>query len=323
MPELPEVDTIRSSLNNLIAGQELVKIERLTPYCIDDPTGFFSAQNLANGHYQITAFRRHGKFLLCYLKVNGQIKPAASYLVLIFHMRMTGRLVYSSDLQAWPKHTHFVLHLKKQAQEAAYVNFHDVRRFGGVKVIALKDLAQERSLLNLAFDAWTLEKGLKEQLAACEPGEKEAVLRNFASAEADCLSEAAALERFVRTFKQKAKRNIKTCLLDQSLIAGLGNIYADELLFAAQIHPERLLADISEAELRQLFALIKPLLAKSISLGGTSFSDYVDGLGRKGNFAKELKVFKQAKQPCANCARPLSKSRIAGRGTHFCTHCQK
>lgn len=337
MPELPEVENIKLSLNNLLIGSEICALERLTPYCLNDENNYLSLENIRSKRYIIAGFRRHGKFLLCYLKAmtptaNKEL-TADNYSVLLFHMRMTGKLVYAADEQAWPKHTHFVFKLampavKEDAQSeaaradnnTAYLYFNDVRRFGGVKVMPLSSLAQDKSLLNLGMDALTLEKGLKAQLQDSAATTK--VLLNFAGEQPDKLSYEEAENTFVALFGKQKQRNIKACLLDQSLLAGLGNIYVDELLFAAKIHPDSIPAHLSDKQLRALFAEITPLLTKSVQLGGTSFSDYVDGLGRKGKFLHELKVFKREEQACLLCNTKISKIKTAGRGTHLCSKCQ-
>lgn len=116
---------------------------------------------------------------------------------------------------------------------------------------------------------------------------------------------------------------IKAALLNQKLIAGLGNIYADEVLWAARIRPDRPTQKVTETELKKLFVSINRIIKLAIKHRGTTFSDYVDSRGRKGNFSKFLKVYGRGGEKCPNCHNPLKKSKIAGRGTHYCPICQK
>jgi formamidopyrimidine-DNA glycosylase len=120
-----------------------------------------------------------------------------------------------------------------------------------------------------------------------------------------------------------SKRNIKTLLLDQSVVAGIGNIYADESLFASGIKPQRSSNSLSKEEIKKLRLSIIKILKKSIKYRGTSFSDYRDSYGEKGNFVKFLKVYGRSLKPCLKCGRILRKEKVAGRGTSWCDFCQK
>lgn len=112
-------------------------------------------------------------------------------------------------------------------------------------------------------------------------------------------------------------------MLNQSFIAGLGNIYTDEALFAAAISPERSADSLKEDEVEALYDSIRLVLQKGIAAGGTSFSDYRDARGEKGNFQEELQVYQQGGQECPRCGSIITKKKIAGRGTHYCPNCQK
>jgi len=121
----------------------------------------------------------------------------------------------------------------------------------------------------------------------------------------------------------KRKTRMKALLLNQAFLAGLGNIYADESLFAAGIHPLTPASRLTHARAKKLYDAIRGILTHAIQLGGSSISDYVNGRGERGWFQMEHRVYGREGQPCANCSRPIRKILVAQRGTHYCLHCQK
>lgn len=121
----------------------------------------------------------------------------------------------------------------------------------------------------------------------------------------------------------KRKTRMKALLLNQAFLAGLGNIYADESLFAAGIHPLTPASKLSKARAKKLYDAIRGILKHAIKLGGSSISDYVNGRGERGWFQMEHRVYGREGEPCANCGRPIRKILVAQRGTHYCPHCQK
>jgi formamidopyrimidine-DNA glycosylase len=121
----------------------------------------------------------------------------------------------------------------------------------------------------------------------------------------------------------KRKTRMKALLLNQTFLAGLGNIYADESLFAAGIHPLAIAERLSKARAEKLYQAIRGILAHAIQMGGSSISDYVNARGERGWFQMEHRVYGREGEPCANCARPIRKILVAQRGTHYCPHCQK
>ena len=116
---------------------------------------------------------------------------------------------------------------------------------------------------------------------------------------------------------------IKTALLDQRIVAGLGNIYADEVLFASSILPERLCCGLTQKEAAVLCEKIKLILTDAIAHKGTSFRDYIDGEGKKGGHQEFLQVYQREDLPCYVCGTAIRRVKIAGRSSHFCPHCQK
>jgi formamidopyrimidine-DNA glycosylase len=121
----------------------------------------------------------------------------------------------------------------------------------------------------------------------------------------------------------RRKTRIKPLLLNQTFLAGMGNIYADESLFAAGIHPLAIAGRLNAARAAKLYDAIRGILKHAIQLGGSSISDYVNGRGERGWFQMEHRVYGREGEPCANCGRPIRKILVAQRGTHYCPHCQK
>jgi formamidopyrimidine-DNA glycosylase len=123
--------------------------------------------------------------------------------------------------------------------------------------------------------------------------------------------------------QRRKKSNIKAVLLDQTTIAGVGNIYADESLWAAKIHPATLVKDLAAAKLESLFIELRRILQLSIEKGGSSDRNYVNAEGKRGSYLSFAQVFRKQGQPCPRCGTSIIKIRVAGRGTHLCPHCQK
>ena len=205
-------------------------------------------------------------------------------LTLIAHMRMTGRLNYYTDHQEPEKHTHVVFRL-----EQGEVHFSDVRKFGRIQAIPTP----------LCISGSTLCK------LGPEPLESE-------------FTPEVLKERF-----GKKKLPLKAALLDQHVLAGLGNIYVDESLFKAGISPERGVETLSEQEIFKLHQAIQTILQAGIDAQGTSFRDYRDANGEKGSFERELQVYGRGGEPCKVCGQTLERIRLAGRTTVYCSWCQK
>jgi formamidopyrimidine-DNA glycosylase len=136
----------------------------------------------------------------------------------------------------------------------------------------------------------------------------------------DPFSDEFTVEYLTRAFARKA--NIKGLLLDQSVIAGLGNIYVDEVLFAAGVHPTRRADTLTPGETAKIHAATRDILRRAIDLRGTTFDSYHDAFGETGQYQHQLQVFTRAGEPCPNCGTTIEKTRVAGRGTHACPTCQ-
>jgi len=202
---------------------------------------------------------------------------------LIAHMRMTGRLYYFPEAHAPEKHTHAVFEL-----DWGELQFTDTRKFGRIQAVPTARLGEVPALRRLGPEP--LEQSFTVQVL----GER------------------------LRPKKVK----LKAALLDQSVLAGLGNIYVDEALFVAGLHPERPAAALNDAELVKLHAAIQTVLWAGIESRGTSFRDYRDANGEMGSFQAKLNVYGRAGEPCRQCGRPLARLQLGGRTTVFCPECQ-
>jgi formamidopyrimidine-DNA glycosylase len=213
----------------------------------------------------------------------GSGKSARASLQWIVHLGMTGRLLVADASTPLPAHTHAILRLASGRE----LRFADPRRFG-------------RLSLHVA--------------AAGGPAAK------FAGSGQEPLLVSA--DEFAALFRHR-RTSIKAALLNQKLLHGVGNIYADESLFRAGIRPRRMAGRLTRAELDRLHGSVKSVLREAIALGGSSVSDYVDASGEPGFFQLEHKVYMRTGQPCLVCGTPIRRIILAGRGTHYCPHCQK
>lgn len=234
--------------------------------------------------WEITGLRRRGKYLLIDLV---QASDPAEGALLMVHLRMTGKLLYRTEEIEPTKHTHLRFSLK--GENIAWLDFEDVRRFGRV---------------------WLL------------PAFGELENPGLASLGPEPLSAEWSLESFWDIL-QRRRTSIKAVLLDQTVVAGIGNIYCDEALFRAGISPDRPSNSLNEEETARLQEAVRYVIKEGIGHRGTSFRDYVDGLGGKGYFQQHLQVYRRNGQKCTVCGETIVKRKIAGRGTHICPQCQK
>ena len=293
MPELPEVETVR---RDLLANLLDKKITGVT--VLNDKTVSGSIKNflkILSGSFFVDILRR-GKLLIF------KLKQKDSYLLV--HLKMTGQLIYLSDnsmiagghsLRAQSfeksvggklpnKHTRVIINFKDKSR----LFFNDLRKFGYMRVVN------------------------KEELETF-------IAKNYGP---EPLSADFTLVGFNAQLKRR-RRSIKAVLLDQKVVAGLGNIYVDEVLFAAGVRPMRLAAELTKPEITKIYQAILKILPQAIKYRGTTFSNYVDSQGKKGNFSTKLQVYGRGKEKCYRCGRELIKTKIAGRGTHYCSYCQK
>ena len=235
----------------------------------------------------IKNIRRYGKALIIDLD-NGKS--------LMIHLRMTGQLIYDGKERYAAGHPseNFVAKLpNKQTRvifelENGTLYFNDQRKFGFVKVLNTKEVENDPFIKKLAKEPW--------QMKAPDFYEK----------------------------LQKHSAPIKAVILDQTIIAGLGNIYTDEALFRAKIHPKTKANKLTKKEAEDLLEAAKYVMEKSIESGGSTLKDYKKADGTKGDYLdKFAQVFNKQDQPCPRCKTKIEKIKVAGRGTHVCPNCQK
>lgn len=284
MPELPEVETIMRGLAPVLQGQTLLRIEqRRANLRTPFPASF--VERLTGR--RIDALSRRGKYILIDLN-DGQ--------VLIIHLGMTGRFQVENngrslgaaefyyDGPRQPKHDHVVFHLTN----GAVVTYNDARRFGFIDVTARLHLDDHPALAKLGAEP--LGNGLDAALIM-----------------------AAA---------QSSARPLKALLMDQCVVAGLGNIYVSEALFRAKLHPERSSKSLKSHEAGLLVDEIKAVLNEAIAAGGSTLRDFAHADGRSGAFQERFFVYDRAREPCLRCGHPISRLIQSGRSTFFCAVCQ-
>jgi len=289
MPELPEVETVRRGLSEFLPGLTLAGAEA------DWPKSFPNAPADVRAFLvgaRITSVRRRAKVLI--------IDLSSDY-SLVIHLKMTGQLVFvapharfgaghpnDSLINKLPdKSTHVTLSFTN----GSHLYFNDQRKFGWVRLMPTIEVP------NLDF----MKKVGPEPLAA-----------DFTAAD------------FAKRIKKRSGTTIKAALLDQTVVAGIGNIYADESLWGAKIHPATRVKDVSDAKLKKLFTELRYVLELSIEKGGSTDRNYVNAEGKKGSYIDFARVFRKEGQPCPRHPGTLIiKTRVAGRGTHLCPVCQK
>jgi formamidopyrimidine-DNA glycosylase len=288
MPELPEVETVRAGLARLLPGRVIKSVAN------DTEKGFPNAPSDVRQFLvgaEVTDVRRRAKVLL--------IELSSKY-TLVTHLKMTGQLVFhSAEVHFGAGHpsASLVRELPDKSTrvtldftDGSKLFFNDQRKFGWMRLMPTVEVP------NIDF----MKKVGPEPL------------------------EVQFTWQIMRDRLQRRKNtNIKAALLDQSVIAGVGNIYADESLWGAKLHPSTLVKDVSDAKIKVLHRALVDVLTLSIQKGGSSNHTYVDAEGNKGSYMTFANVFRREGQPCPRCGTIIEKTRVAGRGTHSCPHCQR
>jgi formamidopyrimidine-DNA glycosylase len=233
---------------------------------------------------RILQVRRVGKHIVFDLeRISRRKRNPIQHGQWIVHLGMTGRMQVTTPDAELAKHTHAVVKLTSGRE----VRFVDPRRFGRLAVVRV--------------DSQTGGQGF------AAPGDE------------PLISES---ERFISLFRGR-KTPIKSALLNQKLLSGVGNIYADEALFRSGIRPRRRASSLTREQLRKLHAAVQEVLREAIALGGSSVSDYVNADGEEGFFQLQHRVYGREGEPCLVCSTPIKRVVIAGRSSHYCSRCQK
>lgn len=284
MPELPEVETIVRTLAPQVLERRIADAAALHPRVLQ--AGADLLPRLRGG--RVLRLSRRGKLLLMHVRP-GPVQAAAlgaSELILAFHLKMTGRFFVHPEGTAPLKHTRLVIDL----EGAGRLFFDDMRTFGYCRIMLPHELAQ--------WPFW----------AALGPEPLDMPAKALAA-------------HFARVFAGR-RAAIKAVLLNQEVVAGVGNIYADEALFQAGINPARRAADVPRQRLSALATALQAILRRAIEECGSSIRDYRDALGNAGAFQNAFAVYGRKGELCLSCGAPLEFCRIAGRATVFCPRCQ-
>lgn len=302
MPELPEVETIARDLRGLIVGKRIASFtsewERLTE---PEPPELV-AQRLAGT--TVTGVRRRGKLAVLDLDTG---------LSLVISLRMTGRLLFRAPGAPDDR----FLRGRIRFDDGTELRFADTRKFGRM-VLVLSDVVSEA-----ARDGRRPGRPLQ---TSPRPGGRALPRRAAPLYErlgVEPLASAFTARVLAALLRARGRSRLKPLLLDQTVIAGIGNIYANEALFRARLHPLRRAGELRPEQLRALWRAIRATLRRAIRLRGSSIDDYVDARGERGRMHEEFLVHGREGEPCPRCGRAIRKSYVAGRGTYCCPNCQR
>ncbi len=288
MPEGPEIETIRRGLETSIVGQTIVSVEVLWAKSWQAP---ISLANQMIVGARVQQVRRRAKVLL--------IELDRDY-TLMFHLKMTGQVVLVKPGGERYAGGHPTLSMQRTLPDSSTrvvfefasgdrLYFNDQRKFGWIKAVP------------------TAEVELDPLVARLGP---------------EVLSSEFTAGYLGAQLARRKGAPVKAVILDQSTVGGIGNIYADESLHLARLHPSRLGGSLSGAEVKRLRVALRDIMTAGIEHGGTSFAHYVNSLGGTGDYLEHARVFRREGQLCEVCGTIIEKIRVAGRGTHVCRKCQ-
>lgn len=287
MPELPEVETVRRGLSYLIIGKTIASEMHNTPKGFPNTEVDVNAFMLGG---TITAIRRRAKVLM--------IDLSTGYSLLI-HLKMTGQLVFVGGTRFGAGHPNDSLvnelpdtstRVSITFTDGTQLFFNDQRKFGWMRLMPTSEIPHTPFMLKVGP----------------EP-----------------LSDSFTSDELKARLARRPKTNIKAALLDQTVIAGVGNIYADESLWGAKIHPQRLVNSLTDQEITELYTEMRAVMNLAVEKGGSSNHTYVNAEGKKGSYMDFARVFRREGLTCPRCGTTIEKLRVAGRGTHICPFCQQ
>jgi formamidopyrimidine-DNA glycosylase len=278
MPELPEVETIRSQLEKLIVGKKIEEVEVGLPRMVKLPLDRFRKSVVGS---RVKSVKRRAKILIFDLSNSWSI---------LIHLKLSGRLIFRKKGEALKDEDTKWNHLIYYFSDGSKLFHNDLRQFGYVKLIETDKL---------------IDFFKKEKLGP-EPLEKDFTFGDF-----------------LAILKRKPKTKIKQFLMDQQNIAGIGNLYSDEILFFAKVHPLRKIADLKPEESKKIFEGIKKILPEALKFQGSSVDLYLTAFGKEGEYAPRLKVYGREGEKCEKCGRTIARLKIGGRSAHYCLKCQK
>lgn len=295
MPELPEVEVVRRGLSPAVTGARLSAIEVLDERALTRHTaGAADFVSRLEGRTTSGAARR-GKFLWLPL-------ADASDAIMV-HLGMSGQMLLRAPDAPRERHERIRLMIEHPQHGELAIVFADQRTFGSLAVDALIETRDGKP-------AWSVE------LPGTIPSQAAHIGRDLLDPHID---HGAVVEAFTRR-----RSAVKRVLLDQNIVSGIGNIYADEALWASQIHPETLSSSLMPSELRGLLEEVEGVLHKALAEGGTSFdAQYVNVNGQAGYFSRYLHSYGRTGEPCDRCGTPIKRIAFGNRSSHFCPRCQR
>ena len=300
MPELPEVETIVRGLNTKVLERTFVDVWTDFPKIIKKPRDFGQFKKEIKNK-KIQKIWRRGKNIIFNLTGNK---------VLLVHQKLTGHLLsgkWRQDGGVWKslipgpisddprnRFLHLIFFLDNNRQ----LGLSDLRKFAKVEIWDKNELENSKGFKSLGP----------------EPLEK-----NFTF---EKLKKALTKKKAAKGEPRQRRGKIKQILMNQEVIAGIGNIYSDEILWKARIHPFKDISKLTEAELKEIYTALQKILRKAIKLRGESISDFRDIEGRRGFFDKARKVYRREGEKCSRCGKIIKRLKLAGRSAHFCPKCQ-
>lgn len=308
MPELPEVQTVVSELNRKLKGLTIVNIEVNTPKIIAVGSAVVSniRKLLPNLGKKFSAAILGAKFVSVNRRAKMLIFTLNNRHSLLVHLKMTGQFIFEDVVQRKKtnshyrilnrataplvkmpsKHTHVVFHFSN----GSILYFNDIRQFGYIRLVTDKQLAE---------------------------------VKEFAQYGPEPLSKEFTQKLFIEQMNRRSKTSVKQALLDPKVVAGIGNIYSDEILFHAKVMPTRMVGSLSKKELEAIYQNISPVLKTAIKHKGSSVGDFIRTDGKWGSMGKHHFVYGRKGQPCKHCGTIIKSVKLGGRTSCYCPKDQK
>ena len=344
MPELPEVETIRIGLARLLPGQVIADVwhdwQKSFPNAPADVARFMVGA-------KIQSVRRRAKVLI--------IELSSEY-SLVIHLKMTGQLVFRGKVSFGAGHpTDSLIGELPDKSTRVIIEFYGDKKPRDLRLDTMQGKGEQQTKPYLTYGKGAAQPLTPQRaksvvgVSGRQPGQQDDTahgprlffndqrkfgwMRLLPTVEVpeinfmqkvgpEPLEDDFTVDKFINNILRRRQSAIKAVLLDQTVLAGVGNIYADESLWAAKIHPIMLAGQIPRTKLIKLYSELRRILAMAIAKGGSTDRNYVNAKGKRGSYLEFAQVFRQNGQPCPRCGTEIIKIRVAGRGTHICPRCQ-
>lgn len=314
MPELPEVETIKIGLSSLLPNRRISSV------------WFDWKKSFPNPEGEVDRYLIGAKIIDIHRRAKVLIINLSSKYSLVTHLRMTGQLVFvqKRELPAASNHLPVKTENRQQKTDNSKV---EVRFGAGHPSKSLAgELPDKSTRVIITFNDGSklyFNDQRKFGWMRLIPTIEVLNIDFLRSVGPEPLADDFTVDKFVDRLKRRQNSNIKSVLLDQKIVAGIGNIYADESLWCSMINPLTTVKNLELDDMNKLFICIREVLNKSIEKGGSTDRNYVDANGKKGSYLSHANVFRREGQQCYRCNSIITKIRVAGRGTHICPSCQK